>query len=223
MTDSKIKIPCPELQISFSEILRDMRVRQLQEALGQTILNIALPQIDEELAAIVPHKYLSELASKGLRGEFVFPVSIILKENPYLLAYYRLLLGFSQKAFYTSDTGAGKFKNMEAKGIITTGCKDFIHQLCEEMTKAACLLIEGIGPKRLTFDLLDDLTLLTLGAQLRGSNNVKIGAEGLTKVFDIISDIVSSADTIKIGETSLPYETHLKELFILNLHLIQIL
>lgn len=45
---------------------------------------------------------LSLLASKGLRGEIVFATPIILKSNPYLLGYYRLLLGYSQKYFVTT-------------------------------------------------------------------------------------------------------------------------
>lgn len=40
--------------------------------------------------------------------------------------------------------------------------------------------------------MLDDLTLLTLGPQLRGGANVEIGTAGIVKVFEIIHELVGN-------------------------------
>jgi hypothetical protein len=45
----------------------------------------------------------------------------------------------------------------------------------------------------LSAHLLDDLTLLTVGPQLRGGSNVKKGARGIVQVFEAINQIVSGA------------------------------
>ncbi|MDQ3960364.1 MAG: XcyI family restriction endonuclease, partial [Pseudomonadota bacterium] len=41
--------------------------------------------------------------------------------------------------------------------------------------------------------MLEDLALLTVGPQLRGGHNVKLGLAGIVKVFDAISSIVAHA------------------------------
>jgi uncharacterized membrane protein YiaA len=56
------------------------------------------------------------LAKHGLRGELVYPVPYLFANNPFLLGYYRLLLGFSQKEFYSTAFGVSIFKTMEVKG-----------------------------------------------------------------------------------------------------------
>ena len=57
------------------------------------------------------------------------------------------------------------------------------------------MLLAGLGVSRINRALLDDLTLLTLGPQLRGGANVKKGAVGIGNVFDAIHDIVRRAVT----------------------------
>jgi hypothetical protein len=46
---------------------------------------------------------------------------------------------------------------------------------------------------RITRQLLEGLALLTVGPQLRGGHNVKLGLAGIVKVFDAISSIVAHA------------------------------
>jgi hypothetical protein len=58
---------------------------------------------------------------------------------------------------------------------------------------SAAALLEGIGVDRITKELLDDLTLLTIGPQLRGGRNVQLGLAGIVKVFVAISNIVTHA------------------------------
>jgi hypothetical protein len=116
-----------------------------------------------------------------------------LEANPYLLGYYRLLLGFSQKEFYTRKFGASSFKSMEVKGILTKKHADALPELCSGLIKSAISLIDGVGVDRISKEFLDDLTLLTVGPQLRGGANVKKGIAGIIDVFQTIHDIVEHA------------------------------
>src|SRR5471030_1042821 len=96
-----INVPPPQLQIEFAAALAEIRATYLQDALGATVRTLPVPDIDLELAKHVPSHSLTTLAVHGLRGEMVFPVPVVLTANPHLLAYYRLLYGYSQKEFYT--------------------------------------------------------------------------------------------------------------------------
>jgi len=200
----KITIPSPDLQIGFSFALEKIRNEYLQEALGSTIKEIDIRLLDTELGLFVSKEDLVALASKGLRGELLFPVPCVLAANPKLLGYYRLLLGFSQKAFYSSDFGTSAFKGMEDNGKLTPQSRKKIGGLCRALIISASKLLSRIGLERITKDFLDDLTLLTLGPQLRGGANVKKGTAGIEIVFQAIHKIVkkcsisSNHQTIKL-------------------------
>ncbi len=190
-----LNIPPPSLQIDFFFLLKQLRANHLQEALKKTVRNMDITTVDQELAKLVPGDYLSLMASYGLRGELMFPVPCILAENPKLLSYYRLLLGFSQKAFYTTDFGCGCFKSMEDRGTISVANLDKLEELCTALINSAVYLIDGINSK-ISAPILDDLTLLTLGAQLRGSQNTKKGEAGIVAVFEVIREIVSLSSEV---------------------------
>jgi len=192
---SGINIPTPELQIDFSFSLGRIRSIYLQDALSKTIDNIDLPTLDNQLSQYVPQDNLRALAKRGLRGELIFPMPCMLEVNPFLLGYYRLLLGFSQKEFYARKFGTSGFKSMEVKGTLTDNNKNRLPNLCEGMVSSVCALLDGIGIDRVSKELLDDLTLLTLGPQLRGGANVKKGVAGIVDVFEAIHDIVENAAT----------------------------
>jgi len=115
---------------------------------------------------------------------------MLLEANPHLLGYYRLLYGFSQKGFYTAETGVGPFKAMEERGVISKARAPDIEALCKALVPCGDALLEGIGPTLISRELLDDLTLLTVGPQLRGGANVKKGAAGIVRVFEAIYAIV---------------------------------
>lgn len=195
MTNSKIKFPPPNLQIDFAFTLKQFRAIYLQRALLETVRDMDIAMLDKELADYVPAADLATLAQHGLRAELLFAVPSLLEKNPYLLAYYRLLMGFSQKEFYGRDKGFGvsHFKNMEVKGKISqTAAKD-ITALCTAFCSTASTLLAGIGPLRVSRELLDDLTLLTVGPQLRGGANNQRGTAGIVLVFEIIREIVDHA------------------------------
>lgn len=187
-----INLPDPELQILFTLSLRTIREQFLQDALLKTIERMDITEIDSELASFVPKSNLAMLAKFGLRGELIFAVPSVLRANPHLLGYYRLLLGYSQKEFYSTDKGYGvsRFKTMEQNGKLTPLHLANLEALCRELSVAGSKLLAGVGAFALSRELLDDLTLLTLGPQLRGGANNKLGQAGILLVFEIIKEIL---------------------------------
>ena len=183
-------IPAPVLQLDFSIALTEIRGLYLQDALAEAVRTLDVTEIDRALATLVPRDSLAALASCGLRGELMFPVPLVLTSNPRLLGYYRLLYGFSQKEFYTSTTGVGRFKSMEQSGRIAAGNTKELAALCKALSGAGAFLLDGLRSGRISRALLDDLTLLTLGPQLRGGANVKKGIIGIVHVFEAIHNIV---------------------------------
>lgn len=189
-----IGIPAPQLQVDFAFALEQIRKTYLQDALSRVVASLDIAAIDSELAHFAPAGSLAELAGHGLRGELMFAVPCILRANPQLLGYYRLLLGFSQKAFYGA-AGLGRFRSMEESGSLNHAQQAELAPLCSALAGAAAALLQGIGAKRISRDLLDDLALLTVGPQLRGGYNVRAGTAGIVRVFDAISAIVAHAAT----------------------------
>lgn len=185
--------PPPALQIDFSFALARARELYLQDALGRTMQTLDIALVDRELARLAPKKLLAALARLGLRGELVFAVPAVLAAQPALLAYYRLLLGYSQKEFFNATTGATLFRAMEVKGVLTDKARAHLDAFCNALNQAAAILLEGVGVERVSRHLLDDLTLLTLGPQLRGGANVRRGSDATLKVFEIIHAIVKRA------------------------------
>ena len=183
-------IPEPELQVSFARALVEIREAMLQDALKETVRKLDIPTLDKELADFVPAHSLAVLAGHGLRGELMFAVPAVLAANPKLLGYYRLLYGYSQKEFYKSGIG-GKFKSLETSGIVTKNSAPHLVDFCHAMAGAGEILLAGISAGKVNASVLDDLTLLTLGPQLRGGANVQIGIAGIAAVFSSIKDIVA--------------------------------
>jgi len=147
-----------------------------------------LDTLNEELSAYVDAKHLKRLASFGLRGEVCFPVPYLFRRNPYLLGYYRLLYGFSCKAFY--DQGPFKrFQCLENDGAVKPPLARLIPAFCGSLTRTGEILVELINPVSLS--IVNDLQLLTLGAQFRGSGNVKVGQNAMDSLFNLIKELVA--------------------------------
>ncbi len=185
-----IDLPAPELQIDFSRSLKTIRSQLLQQALLSTVRYSSLQEIDAQLREYVSEEDLKRLAAHGLRGELLFPVPCLLRANPRLLGYYRLLLGFSQKAFYGSSGRAGVFKSMEDSGTLSARQDESLTDLCVGMVRCASRLVAALDEEDIEPQFLDDLTLLTLGPQLRGGANVRKGSAGIVVVFDAIREVV---------------------------------
>lgn len=188
----KIKLEAPKLQIDFAASLKELRSTCLQDALVNTIGEIEIERVDKELHQYSPTKALKILAAHGMRGELLLAVPCILQQNPRLIGYYRLLLGYSQKSFYTAKTGVGIFKSMEEKGVLSNLQKGALPDLCKELNRNAVYLIERMDTKMINATFFDQLTLLTLGPQLRGGANVRRGTSAIYQIYNVLLTIVES-------------------------------
>ena len=185
-----ISFDFPNGQVSFANALTEIRTMLLQDALSATVATMDVMRIDDELHRYADEESLKVLAAHGMRGELLFALPCILTKNPHLLAYYRLLLGYSQKGFYTSATGAGLFKSLEENGRISTRQSEVLPDLCMALNKSGKYMLVHLSKEMLSASFFDQLTLLTLGPQLRGGANVQ---RGTSAIFNVISKIVKTA------------------------------
>ena len=176
----------PKLQIAFYYMLKAVRETYLGEALSATVKKLETKSIDDDLNRYVR---LARLTGFGLRGERVFPVPCVMTANPSLLGYYRLLYGLSQKEFYNKGP-FGRFRVLEDKGgDVPHRLLLMVEPLCRSLISTGQQLVEEIDC--VSLDVVHELQLLTLGPQLRGSRNTKIGQDASKEVFELIRSIVA--------------------------------
>lgn len=187
-----MKLPQPTLQVEFATALEGARATVLREALRTTLKRVDIAALDRELASFVDQASMRILASRGLRGEALFPVPLLLKAQPSLLGYYRLLYGYSQKELYRAAIGCSRFRAMERAGRLNNAAELMLPELCRAFAAAGAALLAGIEDY-LGRDLFHELGLLTLGAQYRGASNNKRGAAGIKAVFELIRSIVADS------------------------------
>ena len=188
---SNFESPVPDLQINFYGRLQELRKKYLLEALQAVVAECDIGRINRELSGLVSGRAVRRLASWSLRGEIVFAVPHILSRSPGLLGYYRLLLGFSQKQFYGSRYGFGPFKAMEMAARLSESNERDLPDLCKALCRSSELLIAGVD--RLSAETIRELTLITLGPQLRGGALNTLGARATSRVFALIRSILASA------------------------------
>lgn len=186
-----LELPLPVLQISFYRSLEQLRSTHLLDALLKASSEADIHTVDRELRRYSDSMALQRLAGWGLRGEIVFAVPCLLRKHPYLLGYYRLLLGFSQKQFYGKAHGLSVYRTMEEKGALSKAQNDRIAELAHCLCISAAHLVHSVD--RLTQSRVHDLTLLTLGPQLRGGALNLIGQQATRQVFNLISVLTASA------------------------------
>ncbi|MGB2876906.1 MAG: XcyI family restriction endonuclease, partial [Dehalococcoidales bacterium] len=126
----------PNLQVSFFHKLKAIKRLYLHEALRVALKSLQLEVVDSELKAYVSPSALKTVAQFGLRGETIFPVPSLLRSNPFLLGYYRLLYGLSQKEFYSKGP-FGRFKRMEKDGHLSAGAEQSIDDLCHSLVSTS--------------------------------------------------------------------------------------
>ena len=183
--------PLPVLQISFYESLERLRSTHLLDALLRASSEADIYAVDRELRQFADRAALQRLAGWGLRGEILFAVPSLLSANPHLLGYYRLLLGFSQKQFYGKAHGLSAFKSMEEKGALSKVQKGRVAELARCLCISAAHFVHSVDG--LTQSKVHDLTLLTLGPQLRGGALNLVGQQATRRVFDLIAVLTESA------------------------------
>lgn len=177
----------PNVQISFYQRLQSFRHSHLSEALGATVEKSRIRTLDRELAEYVAEKALSRVASYGLRGEVIFPVPHLLRLRPTLLGYYRLLYGLSQKEFYR-PTRMSQFKKMEERNELPPTLEKELPRLCRSLVQTGEIMVDSVDA--LDARTVRDLQLLTLGGQLRGGQNTKIGKDATSEVFGVIERLL---------------------------------
>ena len=128
----------PHIQIDFFDKLQEIKEVYFYSVLQNTVKKVPVRKIDSDLAIFAPIEGLQKLANLSLRGEVLFPVPCLLRANPYLLGYYRLLLGFSQKEFYHKGP-FGSYKAMEEKGRLTKQASTKIDALCMSLSQSSFL------------------------------------------------------------------------------------
>ena len=189
---TKIEYPVlpPDLQVTFYYRLGTIRERYLQNALRAAVSEIELSRLDDELSRLVSADALRKVASFGIRGEVFFPTPLLLTLAPFLLGYYRLLYGLSQKEFYNKGP-FGRFKRLEENAEVTPATEPLIEPLCRSMIQTGTHLVESLDD--LSIQIVHELQLLTVGPQFRGSENTRIGEESIQSVYELIAGIVSGA------------------------------
>lgn len=196
--DLELEVLSPQLQVDFHYRLETLRDVYLRNVLRQTVAALEVAVLDDQLAQYVSPNALQKVAAHGLRGERVFPVPCVLSATPYLLGYYRLLYGLSQKAFYSKGP-YGRFKQMEERGQLTTPARAALVPLCRSLCQTGEELVTGIDA--ITPDGLHELQLLTLGAQFRGSALNQIGQDAVRQVLGLIRDIVGPARVLETASS----------------------
>ena len=188
-------------QVIFHQMLVAARKTALMDALSLALGNIDPGLIKEQISLFVPKDVQKVLAAAGIRDEHVFPVPAILERQPTLIGYYRLLLGVSQKRFYRKGTDMGPFRSMECRGFLNPRKRPDLAGFCSSMAGHLAEMVRQISPTITARDV-SELPLLTLGAQLYGSNNNAIGKKATLDVFvsvaEIVKEFIASQDAKKI-------------------------
>jgi len=190
----------PDFQVSIYSRLQALRERYLIESLKKTVEaeDFDLKTVDAELAKFADPQNLKRIASFGLRGEVFFPVPYVLARNPFLLGYYRLLLGFSRKAFY--EQGPFKrFAGLEDQGKVKDPVQSQLPAFCVSLSKSASMLVEWINP--ISIAIVNELQMVTLGRQFQGGGNVRIGQEATDQFFTLLTALLEPYKPTVKGRT----------------------
>lgn len=191
MTADRFLVLQPDIQIALHTKLQAIRDKYLYEAMKATIedKDFKLEALETELKKYVPEKFRKKLTAVSVSANLFFPVPCLLNRNPYLLGYYRLLLGFSRKEFYEQGPFR-QFIRMEDKGEIPAAVKDKLAGFCKSLCESVAALVEAISPSALS--IVNELIIMSLGAQFRGGSNVGVG-QVATKVFkDFLNTLLAA-------------------------------
>ena len=191
----------PDLQMAFAVRLDEIDEAQLAPALGRTVAQVGIAALDEELSHFVDSDALGTLARRGLRGEVFFAVPSLLRVEPRLLGYYRLLYGLSQKEFSRT---AARFLTMETEGRLSPATSALLDGLIERMSETGRRLLENLP--EVSLQRIRDLQLLTLGPQLRGSRLNELGAAATRLVFNRIRHAIPDEAVLSQTESEITLE-----------------
>ncbi len=186
---NEIAIPSTAKQIQAQKILKEYRETMLGSSLQNAVAQIPPKTLHQEIVCYVPDEGMQKLQSLGIREEVVFALPCVLKRNPRLLGYYRLLMGISEKQFYTVSSGLSSFRAMEHEGRIEPRSDEDVIGLCQAINGAMNVFLGAASDDSLKIDL-NDLPLMTLGVYVDGVWRNIIGQQATLHVFNAIKTIV---------------------------------
>ena len=185
-------VPPTSKQEFVQSILHEYRNKTLGDNLKRTVARIDPEVLHAEVLTFIPKDCLQILQRLGIREETVFVLPCVLKENPRLLGYYRLLMGISEKQFYAGSTGLAAFKALERDGIVSAS-RQVVDDLCRALNESLGSLLKRVDKKSLKRDL-KELPLMTLGAYADGAWRNVVGQQASAYVFKTIKEIVRASD-----------------------------
>lgn len=188
-------------QFYIQDFLAGARKSVLSEVLLATLAEIEPDELSAQLSKFAPAAARQKLQGAGIRDEHAFALPIVLSKRPSLIGYYRLLAGISQKQFYTTRAGTSVFKSMETDNRLSAVAEPRLEALCKALNDSLGELVTGI-PGGITQADLDQLPLLTLGAQADGSWRTRIGQTATKEVYESVKAIVAASQTpfLETGE-----------------------
>lgn len=148
----------PKLQISFYYKLQALRGIYLRPGLRAALHSLDLKVVNDQLSRFVADRHLRKVASPGLRGEVFFAMPSVIEASPFLLGYYRLLLGLSQKEFYYKGP-FGRFRRLEERGELLASRAPEIPGLCLSLCRSAELLVDGVDELSLAGSTISNCSL----------------------------------------------------------------
>lgn len=178
-------------QVYFAAFLARVRKTSLHVAVRDAAKRVNPKVLRDEITTYAPSDGLQIIQGTGIRDEEVFATPTMLRTAPGTLGYYRLLLGISQKQFYTTKTGLNVFAAMEMRQVVSDAADPLIEDLCTALNDAMAVLIHQLPQPTLRIDI-DQLPLLTLGAQADGSWRGQIGQKATRGVFDAMKTVVKN-------------------------------
>lgn len=185
------ELPSPGKQVYIAAFLANVRGVGLHEAVQHAARLVDASTLRDDLSRVAPPRGLALVQGTGVRDEEVFATPSLLRAAPGTLAYYRLLLGISQKAFYTGKSGLTPFKSMEGRQVVSSAADPMLDDLCVLLNEAMSDLLHALPIESLRRDV-DQLPIMALGAQADGSWRTQIGSKATQQIFEAMKQIVRS-------------------------------
>jgi hypothetical protein len=190
----------PDLQVAFSLRLEQIDHSLLGPALLRTLREVDIRSLASAYSTILDEETHRMLAALQIRPEAFFPCEPLLRANPALLGYYRLLYGFSEKEFYL-PRHYGAYRSMEQSGRLPGRAGADLRLLCSELVQTGKRLLAGLP--RADARVIRDLQLLTLGPAMRGSNLNTIGRAAIEAVLGLIREAIGPGALIEASPAQL--------------------
>lgn len=187
-----IAIPSTAKQLKTQKILNEYKKRMLGQQVADTAKKVDPNEFHAEIPKYISTYGMSTLASLDIREEKLYALPCVLKKNPFLLGYYRLLLGISEKQFYSSATGLTSFAKMEHEGVLGKINDEKINELCYAINKSVDIFLNNSMKPEIKDDIRD-LPIMTLGIYADGVWRNDIGNNAAKNVFIAIKNIVQNS------------------------------